>query len=155
MATPQGWQMFDGGTQAAIVNGDWSVDNHYAILVDENYTFLKTHSTVADVVANEVTDLDYDPVDITGATDAQVVGSPEITQYDCDDIAFGDPKTIAAAGIIICMGTAGAKTNGDAIVAYSMLDKDEAGDPVLVSVTGSEFTVQMHPDGFARLQPVA
>lgn len=142
------WQTFHSGLNTAVAAGNWATDNHYAILVTAGYIFDQTDVTLADLSAYEIVDAGYLPKNLLNETLTDV-GSGVI-MYDCDDIAFGDPLTIAAAGCIILMGTVGAKSGADAVVAYSQL-AGVLGTPELVSVANSEFTVKIAVTGVGRL----
>lgn len=140
------------GRRAAFSEGNWSDDDHYAIIVTEGYEFDADHDTVADVVAFECGDADYDPQDLTGETDDI---SGDYVVYDCDDIDFGnpsagDPVTLTGAAIIIVMGTAGAKDNADVIVGWHPFIEATATTGVDVVVDNSPFKVKT-TNGIARL----
>jgi|GEM_PF-6420010 len=129
----------------ALANGDidWEAGSFYAILVDSDYAFSAAHTTYANVSGDEITDDDYAPVEITGASVALV--DTDDVLYDCDNISFGSNVSINASGghLIILQGSAASPAAGDALVfAREMADPSAS--------TNSVFTVNT-PNGIYRI----
>lgn len=125
---------------------DWAISPLYAVLVSSAYVYSAAHTTYADVSANALTDADYAPVDVAGATTA-IVDVDDVL-YDCNNISFGTNVTIDASGghMIILVGDEAAPAATD-----RLLFAREMADPS--SSTNSEFTITT-PNGIYRINAV-
>lgn len=139
--TAGAWQFTQEGIED-LFNEDWATDNHYAILVTSSQTPSASHTTLADVSANECADSDYDPQDITGETASQSSGTVTL---DCDDIDFGAAVTITAKYCYILRGTVAGKTSTDRIVCYCDLNSGGGS----FSSTSNPYRVVIHSSGIA------
>lgn len=121
---------------------DWDTDTHYAILLNDTYVPSLSHSTVADIVSAEVTDLNYNPTDMGGET---VTVSGDTIVCDANDVLFGNPVTITSARyVVIAVGTAGTKGNPDLLVGFAPIGN--------ASVSNDEFLVEWDPQGIFRIR---
>lgn len=129
-----------------IVDGTigFGTDPVYVILVGSGYTFSNAHLTYSDVNANEITDADYAPQDVTDRTVSLDVDD---ILYDSADISFGTNVTIDASGggLIFLNGSAATPGADDRLLFYWGLPAD-------ASSTNSEFTITT-TNGIHRIQP--
>lgn len=104
----------------SLLNGEtaFSTDGVYAILVN-GYTFSAAHNAYSQISGNELADVDYNPVALTGKSVA--IDTNKIV-YDSDDISFGDPVSIGPAdGIVLLKGSAASPQAGDLPLFYAPL----------------------------------
>lgn len=122
---------------------EWATDSLYAILVDSGYTFDAAHTTYSDVSSNEISDADYSPVDVSGAS-TSIVDTDDVL-YDSDNISFGNPVSIDASGghMIILVGNEASPQAGDQLLFAREMESPSAS-------TNSEFTVTT-PNGVYRI----
>jgi hypothetical protein len=135
---------YNTGIKAAIVDGDWSADDHRLALATASYTPALTHDTWSDVSANECADGDYAQQDMTGETDNESSGT---TTLDAADVSFGASVTITAKYAICIMGTVGAGAGGDSLVFY--VDLNDGGGSV--SSSSGPFDVNWNASGIATV----
>lgn len=128
----------------AISEGKWSTDDHYAILVTQGYTLDASHSTLADLITWECTDSDYSPQDLSNEATTESGG---IVVHSCDDIDFGDPITIVAAGVAILKGTAAGKNTTDELIGFQYFQPTGADQ----SIINSGLIIRFSPSGVFRL----
>lgn len=124
-------------------NQDWDTDAHYCMLLTSSYTPALTHSTRADLDANEVTDTDYVKQDMAGESVTDNVGT---IQMDASDVSFGASVTITARYAAVVVGTVAGTATGDALVGY--VELDTAGD---VSSSNGSFDIIWNASGLFTL----
>lgn len=102
-----------------LANGSIAFANDacYAILLGNGYTPDLAHDTYSDVSAQEIGDVDYNPVALSGKSVA-VVTTDDIL-YDCDDISFGTDVTIGARYLAIVKGSAASPQAADPLIFYN------------------------------------
>lgn len=122
---------------------DWDADSHYAILLTNSHTAATTHSTLSDISANEVSDADYAPQDMSGEAVTETTGT---VTFDASDVSFGDPVTITARHIAVVKGTVSAKSGTDPLIGEAELET--TGD---VSSTNGPFDVNWNASGLMTL----
>lgn len=128
---------------------DWITDNHYCVLLVSGYTPNgATHTTFADISANEVTDTDYTAQDMIGeAVDEPSAGT---IRLDATDVSFGASVTITAKYAAVVVGTVAGKTGTDPLVGY--VDLDTGGGSV--SSTNGAFDIQWNTNGLVQITQV-
>lgn len=120
---------------------DWENDNHYAVLLSSSHSFTGTHSTLNDIVANEIGDGDYNPQDL--ATEA-ITEAAGVVTIDAAQVDFGSAVTITARHIAVCVGTVAGKATSDPLVFSAALD-----DTADKSSTADDFKVDWNASGIA------
>lgn len=119
---------------------DWVNDNHYAILLTSSHTFTITHTTLADISANEIADYDTSgPQDMTGEA---LSGAAGTVTFDADPVDFGNNVTITARYIAYLEGTVGAKSGTDKLCFSAALD-----DTADKSSSNGDFDVDFNASG--------
>lgn len=125
------------------INDLEGVGNLECLLLNGTHTFSDANQFVADIVANEISDVDYSRVALTSVavTQGTAADSNKIN-VDCGNITFGSAVTITASHAVIFHQ----KTNdSDSIL---MFDINFGGSQE--SVDG-EFTLEIHTDGLYDL----
>jgi len=115
---------------------NWVTDDHYAILLTSSHTFTIGDTTLTDIVANEISDGDYSPQDMTGEA---LSGAAGTVKYDADVVDFGNTVTITARYMAILKGTVAAKTGTDKLCFSCELD-----DTTDKSSSNGDFDVDFH-----------
>jgi hypothetical protein len=135
---------YNTGIKAAIVDGDWSVDAKALALATSGYTPALTHSTWADVSANEVAGGgDYSPKVLANPTDNHSGG---VTTLDADDVSFGASVTITAKYAVCVLGDT-TLAGTDELVFY--VDLNSGGGSV--SSSSGPFDVNWNASGIATV----
>lgn len=125
-------------------NHDWENDSKYVVLLDSGYTPDNSHTTLADISAHEVSDPDYNPQDVTGATLTQL---SDTVKFDCNDFNFGSSVTITGGRwAVILEGTVAGKSSGDYVFGYILLDNT----PADVSTSSASFVIALGTAGLLQ-----
>lgn len=135
---------FNNGILVGIVEGNFETDNHYLLLATSGYTPALTHTTVNDIGANECSDPDYAPQNMTGESTTQAAGT---TTIDADDVSFGATVTITAKYAICCLGTVAGKSTADSLLFYVNLDTGGGS----VSSSAGPFSVNWNASGVSTV----
>jgi hypothetical protein len=125
----------NSGKKDAVVDGDWTNDNHYAVLINHGFTPLATHDTLSDISGSENADGDYARQDLVGESTTQVTANVKL---DANQVDFGAAVTIASRYIYLLLGTVGTATGVDKIVGYMDLRTENDGN---VSSSSGDFKV--------------
>lgn len=120
---------------------DWANDTIVATLLGTGYTPSLTHSTWADLSANQIADAGYAPVALTGKTSVLSAGK---ILWDCADISFGTNVTLTAKYVAIVKRAGGSLTGTDRIIGYC--DLNDASGTATVGSINSTFQVNT-PNG--------
>ena len=135
-------EFYNDALEQAVVADNWETDNHYAALMTSSHTFTATHTTWADISANEVSQAgDYAPVDLTGEAITEAAG---VVTIDANQVDYGSAVTITARHIVVLQGTAGAQSGTDRLVFSAALD-----DTADKSSTADDFKVDWNASGIA------
>lgn len=110
-------------------------------LLKPGYTPSATHSTWADVSAQEITDTDYEQQAVANGAFTEASGT---VTFDTDDVSFGTDVSITAKYAVIVLGTAGSLQTTDKLVGY--LDLNTTDGTSTASSTNGNFEVQT-PNG--------
>ena len=129
-----------------VVDGtiDVDTDTIKAILVTTAYTPAATHSTYADVSADECADGDYAAQTLANAAVTEAAGTVTV---DADDVSYGSAVSIAARYIVLVKQAGGGLVAGDKLLGY--MDLDDTGNNV--RSTSSAFVVRWHANGLFTL----
>lgn len=125
-----------------LLDGDieFDADTIVGVLVTSGYTPAATHSTYADISANECADGDYAPVVLSSKTVTE--GSGTVT-VDAADVDYGSAVTITAKYIALVRRAGGSLVSGDLLLGY--MDLDTGGGSV--SSTTGNFIVRWNASG--------
>lgn len=118
----------------------FATDTIVCVLLSDTYTPASTHSTYADISADEITDADYAVQTVANATVTQSSGTVTVT---CDPVSFGSAVTISAQYAVLVRRASTALASTDLLVGY--VDLNSGGG--MVSSTNSEFTVSPSASG--------
>lgn len=133
--------------QLKLLNGsiNWTSDTIRVLLLDTAHTVnLATHEFIADVVANEISDTDYNRLtDLTSRAVAQVGSNVE---YDSDAASFGTTVTISARYLVVAKWI----TNDADSPLLWIVDLDGTGN---VSSSNGIFRYTPSANGWLQVQP--
>jgi len=90
-----------------------------AVLLGAGYTPAASHSTWADVSANEIADSGYVEQAVSGQTVTLASGTVTV---DSADISFGTSVTLTAKYLALVLGTAGSRSSTDKLIGYCDLN---------------------------------
>jgi len=130
------FELYSSGKLSSL-NGalDADTDTLVMVLLADTYTPAVTHSTYADISADEITDTDYTPQLISAVTFSEASGTVTL---DSDDVSFGSNVSITAKYGVIVRRDGASLASADLLLGY--VDLDTSGGSV--SSTNSEFTVR-------------
>lgn len=132
--------LYDTG-KLYILNGDVDLndDTIVGVLVKDGYTPATTHSTFADISAQECDSADYTASFAEGysITGRALSNSSGTIKFDSDILNFGASVTITAKYLVIMKRAGASLVSGDLLVGY--MDLNDGGGSVS-SVSGA-FTV--------------
>lgn len=116
-------------------------DTLVMVLLADTYTpDAATHTTYADVSADEVGDADYSPQVISNAALTESTGT---VTFDSDDVSFGSSVSITAKYAVVVRRDGASLASGDLLLGYVNLDTGGGS----VSSTNSTFSVNT-PNGY-------
>lgn len=129
----------------AIANGTINLSSATLVmtLVGVAYTPDKAaDDTYSDLSANVIPDADYAPVTISGKT--FTIPSGDETLFDCNNVSFGNPVTIAAKWAVVVVRAGGALAGTDLLLGFA--DLNTASGSAVLSSTAGAFSVNT-PNG--------
>jgi len=127
-----------------IFNGniDLDADNMTAILLSATHAWNPLDAILSDISANEIADVGYAQVAISGQVVNQITNG---MKFDCADIDFGNAVTITAKWLYIIVGTSGGLLAGDLILGG--MDLDDTNGTAVQSSTAGDFDIAINASG--------
>lgn len=137
--------LYNTGKEALLADNanqiDWASNTIVAVLLGAGYTPLNTHSTYADVSGQEISDVGYAPVVLTGKTSVNSAGT---ILWDCADINFGANVSLTAKYVAFLKQAGGALAPSDQLIGRC--DLNTASGSATVSSVNSTFAINT-PNG--------
>ena len=136
-------------TDVAVSGGiDLDSDTIVCVLLGTGYTPGRTtHSTWADISAQEITGTGYTTGGVALANKANTHSGGTGT-WDADDVSWST-ATITAKYAVLVRRAGGSLVSGDLLIAYC--DLNTASGSATVSSTGATFTVAMNASGILTI----